>query len=153
MPSYFLDTSALVKRYVAETGTAWVTGIVAPASANLIYLARVTGVEMVSAIVRRARVGHLSAADAVSALAQFRTDFKHRFQVVGVTVPLVRQAMAAAETHALRGYDAVQLAAALQVQKRCLALGQFLTLVSADAEPNAAAILEGLRVEDPNMHP
>ncbi len=153
MPAYYFDTSGLVKRYVAEIGTAWVTGIMAPAAGNLLHVARLTGVEVVSAIARRARGGSLSAAHAASALTRFRADFRTRFQIVGIRVALVKQAMRLAETHFLRGYDAVQLAAALQIHRRCLALGQPLTLVSADADLNAAAVTEGLLVEDPNTHP
>ena len=56
--------------------------------------------------------------------------------------------------HGLRGYDAVQLAAAIQVRDERLALGASPpTLVSADTELNAAAMMEGLRVENPNHHP
>ncbi len=57
MAVYFLDTSALVKRYVAETGTVWVTSLMVPAAGNLLYLARLTAVEVVSALVRRAAGG------------------------------------------------------------------------------------------------
>jgi predicted nucleic acid-binding protein len=153
MASYFFDSSALVKRYVAEVGTAWVTGIMRPSSRNLLYIARVAGVEVISAIVRRTRTGSLSAAHSARALARFRADFKTRFQIVGITVAVVKQAMTLAEAHYLRAYDAVQLAAALQVYKRCLALGQPLTLISADADLNAAAVATGMLVEDPNSHP
>ena len=153
MPAYYFDSSALVKRYVADIGTAWVTGIMDPAARNLLHVARVTGVEVVSAIARRARSGSLSAPHAAAALNLFRADFRTRFQIVGITAAVVKQAMRLAERHFLRAYDAVQLAAALQVHRRCLALGQTLTLVSADADLNAAAVAEGLLVEDPNSHP
>jgi predicted nucleic acid-binding protein len=153
MAAYFLDTSGLVQRYVAEIGTAWVTSIMAPAAGNLLHVSRLTGVEVVSALARRARARSLSAAHAAAAKARFQADFTTRFHIVGITVALVKQAMALAEAHGLRGYDAVQLAAALQAQRRCFAQGQSLMLVSADAELNTAAVAEGLRVEDPNMHP
>jgi uncharacterized protein len=61
--------------------------------------------------------------------------------------------MGLAETHALRAYDAVQLAAAVEVNAQCAALGVALTLISADAALNAAAMAEGLTVDDPNSHP
>ena len=58
------------------------------------------------------------------------------------------------EAHGLRAYDAVQLAAALGLNSRRLALGMSaVTLISADQELNAAAIASGLLVEDPNLHP
>jgi predicted nucleic acid-binding protein len=110
-------------------------------------------VEVVSAIARRARSGSLSVAHAATALTRFRADFRTRFHISGITVALVNQAMRLAESRFLRGYDAVQLSAALQIHRRYLALGQTLTLVSADADLNAAAVAEGLMVEDPNSHP
>ncbi len=153
MALYFLDASALVQRYVAETGTSWVAHLVNPASGNTIFLARVTGVEIVSAVARRQRGGTLPPAQAAAALARFRSEFKTIFQLIAVMVPLVNQAMRLAEAHALRAYDAVQLAAALQVGKRCRAAGSPLTLVSSDLDLNAAAGAEGLSVDDPNFHP
>ena len=55
--------------------------------------------------------------------------------------------------HGLRGYDAVQLAAVLQVRDERVALGATpIILVSADTELNAAAMAEGLLVENPNNH-
>ena len=49
----------------------------------------------------------------------------------------------------LRAYDAVQLAAALEISHQIPSL----TLISADADLNTSAASEGLTVEDPNAHP
>lgn len=58
------------------------------------------------------------------------------------------------ESHRLRGYDAVQLTAALVVHERSLAAGlPGLALVCADDDLNAAARAEGLAAENPNAHP
>ena len=57
MAAYVLDTSAVVKRYIQEIGTGWVRSIADPAAAHLIYLARITDVEVTSAIIRRQRGG------------------------------------------------------------------------------------------------
>lgn len=62
--------------------------------------------------------------------------------------------MKQAETHGLRGYDAVQLAAAIIMNNRLAALGMPpITLLSSDLELNSAADSEGLLVDDPNAHP
>jgi hypothetical protein len=61
--------------------------------------------------------------------------------------------MSLAEKHVVRGYDAVQLAAALALHAECLAAGTTLTLVSSDAALNTAAAAEGMTVTDPNLHP
>lgn len=67
MAGYFVDSSALVKRYVHETGSVWLSGLVASAAGNDIYIARITTVEVVAALTRRARGGTITAADARAA--------------------------------------------------------------------------------------
>ena len=71
-----------------------------------------------------------------------------------MTEQLVNRAMTLAETYGLRGFDAVQLAAACEVQALCIASGiPSLFFLSADRVLNDAAIAEGLSVDDPNAHP
>ena len=154
MAAYFFDSSALVKRYVRETGTLWVTSMLEVPGHYHIYVARITGVEVISAITRRVLGGSLSKADASAALSLFRHEFSNSFTVTEISPALLTRAMQLAEFHALRGYDAVQLAAALDVQAYSLSLAtSALTMVSSDGELNAAAIAEGLIMEDPNAHP
>lgn len=70
-----------------------------------------------------------------------------------ISESLIKEAANLAKKHALRGYDAVQLAAALETEKERIALGLSpLTLLSADTDLNAAAISEGLTVDNPNNH-
>lgn len=76
MAVYFCDTSALVKRYVAETGTAWLTAALDPNARSRIYIAQITIVEIVSAVTRRERGGHTNAKDAATALARFENDWR-----------------------------------------------------------------------------
>jgi len=138
-----------MKRYVQETGTVWVRALTASGTGNFFYLARITDVEVTAALARRRGQPGLSVVQAVAALRQFRRDFGQDYRVVEITIALLQRAAQLADTHALRGYDAVQLAVVLDVHAR----DQALVLVSADAELNAAATAEGLRVEDPNTHP
>lgn len=154
MPIFFFDSSGIVKRYVSELGTPWVLSLVAPAAGNRIYVARITGVEVVAAVARRQRSGSLTPGEAAIVLAQFHHDFATEYRVAAITSSLLFQTMTLAETHALRGYDAVQLSAALILNSRRLSRGlPALTLVSSDAELNAAATAEGLMVEDPAAYP
>ena len=153
MQDYFFDSSGIVKRYVLETGSTWLKAIVDPAQGNSIHVAWITGVEVISALVRREQNGSISPADGVRMRADFRHDFANDFRKVAITPSLLSRAMGLAEVYALRAFDAVQLAAALEVHAECLALGLSFTLVSADTVLNAAALTEGLTVEDPNNHP
>ncbi len=146
---YFLDTSAVVKRYVQETGTAWIKALADPAAGDFLYVARITDVEMTAAIARRRRLGSLTIAQAGTALNEFRLDFAQHYRIVEITIPLLRHASQLADLHVLRACDAVQLAAVLDIHR----LDPSLILLWADADLNAAAVAEGLPVEDPNLHP
>jgi hypothetical protein len=50
MGVFFLDTSAVIKRYVQETRTVWMQSLTSPAAGHLHCLARVTRGETVAAI-------------------------------------------------------------------------------------------------------
>jgi predicted nucleic acid-binding protein len=147
--AYYFDTSTVLKRYVLETGTAWVQALAAPAARHSLFIVRITQAETVAAITRRERGGTITAPDAATALADFQIDFASQYRIVEVSAGLVAQAATLARRHGLRGYDAVQLAAVLEVH----ATDPSLTLISADTELNTAALAEGLAVDDPNRHP
>lgn len=149
MALYFLDTSALVKRYVQEVGTAWIQALTHPAAGHAHFIVRITQAETVAAVTRRERGGHIAAPDAVTALTDFQYDLQRQYLIVEVSAGLVAHAASLARQYALRGYDAVQLAAALEVRDNASGL----VLVSADGDLNAAAIVVGLAVENPNTHP
>ncbi len=154
MPAYFFDSSALVKCYVVETGSSWVRGVVAPASANDLHVLQISEVEAVSAIVRRRKSGSLGASDAAMALAQLRSEIQNDYILLRLSDRLIGHASALAEKHELRAYDALQLAGAVELsQVRIAAALPPLILVSADLELNSAARREGLVVEDPNLYP
>jgi uncharacterized protein len=146
---YFLDTSALVKRYVSETGTAWVQALTAPTAGNVHCIARITRPETVAAITRRERGGHIAPANAAMALTDFDYDFAQQYLIVSMSDTLIDHAAVLARTHGLRGYDAVQLAAALEVWTQIPTT----VLISGDGDLNAAALAEGMPVDDPNAHP
>ena len=152
MASYFFDSSAIVKRYAAEVGSSWVMNLTDPVSGHTIYVVRVTGAEVASALVRKRPP--LLPADLVRALADFKRDFLHQYQRLAANDVVVIRAMTLAETHHLRGYDAVQLAAALELLAVNLAAGLPSPIfVSADVHLNTAAVAEGLTVDNPNSHP
>jgi predicted nucleic acid-binding protein len=71
MAHYFFDTSALVKRHVIEAGSPWVKSLVRAKAAHTLYIARITAIEVTSAITRRQRTGSLSAAQGGAILGHF----------------------------------------------------------------------------------
>jgi predicted nucleic acid-binding protein len=74
MATLFLDSSALVKRYVAETGSRWVADLVTPPAGNVVHISIVSGAEVVAALVRRQRAGSLAEEQASRAIAEFADD-------------------------------------------------------------------------------
>ncbi len=151
--AYFLDSSALVNRYVQEDGTPWVRRVTRRTSDNRVYLARITPVEVTAAVARRRKGRTLTPKKASSILYRFRQHLAGRYTLIDLTPALFDAAMQLANTHALRAYDAVQLAAALKIRRERESAGLAPpTLISADQALNDAAIAEGLTVDDPLLH-
>jgi predicted nucleic acid-binding protein len=149
--AYFLDSSAAVKLYVAERGTAWLTSLVDPSQGHELFIARVTPVEIAAALYRRVATGTLAATDADAQVALLRLAASRTFVVLEMTPAVSELAIEMAAMHQLRGYDCIQLAVALMTQRqRSVEDYEALTFVSADLELNNAASSERLRVADPN---
>jgi len=103
---------------------------------------------------RQARGGSSTTTDASAACLLFRNDLPHDYEIVEMTATLLNRAMTLAEIHGLHGYDAVQLAAACEINVFCAAHGLLpLTLASAYSELKTASTREGLPIDDPNAHP
>jgi uncharacterized protein len=153
MDNYFFDSSALVKRYNSEIGTNWVLQIYRPSSKNLIHIAQITLVEVIAALTRRA-LDKSSNSHYTKSVKRFERDINERFSVFKINDLMIQGACKLAVKHNLRGYDAVQLAAALQAEGELSQLGMSpIIFVSADNELNNAALSEGLNVENPNNYP
>lgn len=154
MDFYYFDSSATVKNYVQEVGSNWVKSIFNSVTTKVIYAVSISEVEVVSAFVRRKKGKTLSSNDAKVASQQFRYDFANDFRVIDVEAVLINNSVNLAETHYLRGYDAVQLSAAIKISKQISSLKlSSLVFVSADNDLNTAAQIENLTVENPNNYP
>ena len=141
MPSRFFDTSALVKYYVEEAGSAWVTRLVTESGARN-YIAYITGVEMTAALARRGLT---------NSLRRFESDYANGFRRIALPEGTVEKARSLSKLRRLRGYDAIQLASA---QALADALGaQRIEFICADDELIRAAQALGLPVDNPHLHP
>jgi predicted nucleic acid-binding protein len=153
MASYYFDTSALAKRYIQENGSSWVSAICDDTENNLVFISELTEIELVSAIFRRAKGGSLTKASAQTEISNFDGDCQDQYFAVEVSRTVLSSARDIVERHSLRGYDAVQLAAAVECSREQDALGlPAICFVSADLELLAAAKAEGLQTENPNDH-
>ena len=76
MAVFYLDTSALVKRYAQEDGTARIADLTDPTAGHDLCIVWVTGPEVTSALFRKARTGGISFGDAVRSTRNFNTDWQ-----------------------------------------------------------------------------
>lgn len=93
-----------------------------PVESHDLYVARITGPELIAALFRKVRTREVALGDASRASANFRADFSSQYHVVEVASSLVERAMNLAEEQGLRGYDAIQLAAASELHTRATRL-------------------------------
>ena len=122
----YLDASALVKRYVAELGSAEVSDAIS--QAEVTGTALLSRAEVEAALAKAVRVNALTQEEAWASIQVFRNEWPDLVRV-HVTEMVVARAGALAWDHGLRGYDAVHLAAASGWQD---ALGERVTLATFD---------------------
>ena len=134
----YLDASALVKRYVAEKGSAEVGELIGQASA--VGTAIISRAEVAAALAKAARMKLLTRDEAASALKVFSSDWENLIRLQ-MTEILASRAASLAWDHGLRGYDAVHLASALFWQDM---LGEAVTVASYDRQLLEAAKASGL---------
>lgn len=112
----FLDSSALVKRYVKEEGEDLVRAVGHPIVASALAT-----VEVPAALWRKRRMGDLSSEDARFLSRRFRRDITvgrgGAIELVDIGSDLLSLAVGLVARHPLRANDAVQLATALRVDE------------------------------------
>ena len=155
MANYYFDTSALVKRYVSsETGALWVQQITDPVNTPLILISQIGVVEVAAALARKEREKAITATERRQYLGLFVLDCQSDIQLLPTTDSVLRLAADLTHRQALRAYDAVHLATALQANQLLVDAGApALTFVSADGRLCGAAQAEGLTEDDPLTHP
>jgi predicted nucleic acid-binding protein len=134
----YLDASALVKRYVAETGSADVAALIE--GARLTATALISRAEVSAALAKAVRIGLANREAAAAGLADFDADWNDMIRLE-VSEAAVARAAALAWSLALRGYDAVHLACALTWHE---ALGVPVTVATYDRQLWHAARGSGL---------
>jgi predicted nucleic acid-binding protein len=152
--TYCFDSSAVVKRYAPERGSAWVKSVVQPTAGNSVYLAQIGVVEIAAALSRKVRTHELRRGDYEAALGLFLTDVRNaEFILIPTSDQIIELAVDLTGRHPLRGYDAVHLATAVILNRALHEAGAPpLTFVAADARLCEAAGREGLLSVDPNQH-
>lgn len=155
MSDYFLDASALVKRYINEIGSEWVRQLTEPHPGDTVLLAEITLAEVSAAIAAKHRMpGGITLAQRDRALSLFLQNCDSYFLLLPVDRTVLDRAVELTQNYRLRGYDAVQLASALVAADVMSANGLPSPIfVASDGNLLAAARSEGLAVDDPLAHP
>ncbi len=135
----FFDASALVKRYVREQGSTRVRRLLAHGN---VVIARLSEVEVVSALARLTREHAMSSDQCNRAVAAFLADLE-AWTVVEFTTDVTRAARRLLLRHTLRSGDAIQLGSAMVLQESVGVLDDF---VAHDTRLTDAARTEGLTV-------
>lgn len=149
MSTYFLDTSALAKRYMTEPGSLWIRSWILPRKGNTVVISRLATIEIISMMIRKHRGSVVSYADFVRNRDNFFRHLRQQYIVVEFEPSVLSLARRLLTRHPLRTLDAIQLAAGLKAAQTFPGL----TFMSADTRLLTAAAAEGLAVDDPNLHP
>jgi predicted nucleic acid-binding protein len=150
----YVDSSALVKRYARESGSAWIRTLVESRAENSIYIAQIGAVEVAAGLSRKVRTKEIAQSEYESVLELFMRDIRNEeYNLLPVDNAVTDSAIELTRRHPLRGYDAVHLAAAIRLN-RVLTQNKLprAAFISADQLLCDAAIKEGLVAENPDDH-
>ena len=108
MSVYFLDSSALVKRYTTETGSGWVSSLAERTRSDTIAVAEIARVEVAAAVAARHRAsGGITLGERDAAISLMLRHFDKEYLLIPVTSAVIGRAVELTQRHRLRGYDAV----------------------------------------------
>lgn len=141
----YLDGSALVKRYVAETGSEAMDRLLAdrPYAAT----SRLAYPEILSALNRKQKAREISTRVLGGLVKAFESDWRKLFvlEFDDALLPIIKQAI---RKHAIRGADSVHLASAIWLRS---VLKEDVVFACADAKLLDAARSERLVAFDPEQ--
>jgi len=145
----FADSSALVKRHIAERGSTWVRTWIAPGQGNTVVIAELAITKVLSALSRRQRQARLSARSFARLRDDFFTVVENEYAIIPMTSATLAAATDLVLRHPLHALDAIHLAAALDARRT---IGNIPLLASSDQQLLSAATAEGFATDDPNNH-
>ncbi|GEM_PF-2827417 len=81
---FYLDTSALLKRYVQEVGSSWLATLIVPTTDNTLATALITKVEAVAGLAAKFRQGGLLLVNYQQAEQDLLHDFAYIYSIVDI---------------------------------------------------------------------
>lgn len=135
----YFDTSAIVKRYVAEAGSSRTRALI---RRHRVVASVLTPIEALSALARRHAAGDLSDRDFAAIVSRLGGD-RHTWELVEVSGPVLARAEDLVRTGTLRTLDAIHISSALVFES---AAGTRLPFITGDHRQRGAAALARLEV-------
>jgi predicted nucleic acid-binding protein len=139
----YADASAIVKRYYAERGSDVLTS--RWGTIDRIFTSRVSYAEIHAALARKARGGELSRDSFRTAASAFEQEWL-AYDHILVDEATLKDVRSLVRRHALRGFDAIHLGAALWLRAE---LGRPIEFWASDQRLEAAATRERFTVVNP----
>lgn len=153
MITYYLDASAIAKRYLREPGSEWVCELIRASRSNRFTSVELVMVEVICALTRAHRERRINDNNKERLIALALADSRTDIGLLAVSQAVLDLATELAALHPLRAYDAIHLAAVLDWKNDLTQAGLPAPIfVSADGNLLAAARVEGLTAENPTEH-
>ena len=143
----YLDTSALIKRFVEEKSSQFVQAMVD--SGEAVATAKIAYAEVFSGLTRKMRAGQIAKLSYDFACRQFEPDWNAYIRVE-LNDALLMLARDLIRRHGLKGFDAIHLASAVRLKD---AIGEEAIFAAADRRLLRAAAAEPLRAVNVETQP
>lgn len=158
MAIYFFDSSAIVKYFHNEPGSAWVRYLIngtEPDShdrTNPVYIGSISIAEVPAAFAILRRIQQIGEGLRDRMYRAFFNAVERELAILPVTLEILYDAARLTQQYPLKGYDAVQLAVALDSDKTLRQSNLSLIFVAGDETLLQAARAEGIATENPFDH-
>lgn len=142
---FFLDSSALAKRYVVEPGTDAMNELLDRCPPDRFFVLPIGLGETISVFVRRHNAGRLSRALLAQALFEFHQEIVNSSSVnwIGMTDALVLASFTLILTHSINSTDAVLLRAATERASILRGSGDDVVVVASDQRLSGRRLPKG----------
>ena len=149
---FFFDASALVKRYIRESGSELVNFLFENVPLKRLKCLTLGGAEVFWICIRKKNDGRITPQQFTQAVANLQLEViadESAFQTISIPDSLVWDSLDLVETHSLNSVDGIVLRSALDVAAELRETSNNLVLVASDKRLLRAARAEGLLTFNP----
>lgn len=150
MPHFYIDSSALVKRYYKETGSDFLNLLYKHLEihSSSLFSSELTDVEFTSTMFRLTREQKITTKEAISIIYSYEIESIHCLNFIVLDYEVLLQSKNILSIHPLKSHDAIQLASAMEARN----YHDDIYFVADDEKLCKAAEQEGFVVLRPRMN-